>query len=157
MLYSIGDLPGNACGHAQPHYVRLDRACGWGSRRVIVHEFGHAFGLDDLHDARKYPDVCGHSIAWDDSIMNKATEIRAMDAYMMRLLWTQQSADAFLDAPASTTGASLEADCPTWGQSATLRGTLGLLVLAATFGVAAMAGERAQRTCWKSGHEPYPP
>jgi hypothetical protein len=95
---------------AQRHYLRVsgvltDPVHGdFGARlKVLKHEMGHCFFLDDLYDKRKYPSPlqnvacwCEHngqcSVRSDDTIMHGASTIAPFDHAQLRHAWNASRA-----------------------------------------------------------------
>lgn len=64
--------------------------------KVLVHEMGHCFFLDDLYDTHKYPTAmpceCSRcaALSADDSVMWFAPTLRPLDHAMLRRTWDQR-------------------------------------------------------------------
>ena len=96
---------------AQRHYLRVDGVLTDPERgefgahlKVLTHEMGHCFFLDDLYDTRKYPvpprrEECSceyacRGVRADDTIMHGAPAITPFDHAQIRHVWnaTRESA-----------------------------------------------------------------
>lgn len=95
---------------AQRHYLRvskvlMDPSSGeFGvNTKILKHEMGHCFFLDDLYDTKKYPNplpnttcVCEHNgqcmIRMDDTIMHGGPMITPFDHAQLRHVWNASRA-----------------------------------------------------------------
>ena len=95
---------------AQRHYLRVSKVLTDPSNgdfgvhlKILKHEMGHCFFLDDLYDRKKYPTplphvVCscepdGHcSVKMDDSIMHGGSVITPFDHAQLRHVWNASRA-----------------------------------------------------------------
>lgn len=95
--YWLGATPYYA--FAQRQYLRVskvpDTATGAFNpyqTKILMHEMGHCFFLDDMYNQTKYPrplPACGCSLKIDDTIMYGAPAITPMDRAMLRHIWIQ--------------------------------------------------------------------
>lgn len=84
---------------AQRHYLRIagtlqNYATGnlGENYKILVHEMGHCFFLDDLYDTKKYihNNSCGKNLQPNDSMMFMSTRLTNMDHVMLRHSWNKQ-------------------------------------------------------------------
>ena len=97
--YWLGTTPFRA--FAQRHYLRVSGVANPAkgtfvgeADRVLHHEMGHCFFLDDMYDQTKYPPntECACSLSPTDTIMHTAPRLTAMDHAMMRHVWQKSKA-----------------------------------------------------------------